>query len=71
VNWVGFYLKKEQKGSFGVVVWVRMGHSSKKKKRGGGGGSGKRSKGRTQLKDHASHVGAEDNELLSEEITAL
>ncbi|XP_062173283.1 eIF-2-alpha kinase GCN2 isoform X3 [Alnus glutinosa] len=48
-----------------------MGHSSKKKKRGGGGGSGKRSKGRTQLKDHASHVGAEDNELLSEEITAL
>lgn len=47
-----------------------MGHSSKKKKRGGGGG-GRKSKGRTQLKDHASHVGGDDNELLSEEITAL
>jgi hypothetical protein len=69
VNWVGFCLKKEQKESFGVVVWVTMGHSSKKKKR--GGGSGRRSKGRTQLKDHASQVGADDNELLSEEITAL
>ena len=48
-----------------------MGHSSKKKKR-GGGGSGKRSKGRTPLKDHgAHHQSADDNELLSEEITAL
>ncbi|KAM5570160.1 eIF-2-alpha kinase GCN2 [Rosa sericea] len=43
-----------------------MGHSSKKKKRGGGGGgSGKKKK---PLKDHA---GAYDNDLLSEEITAL
>ncbi|XP_024030685.1 eIF-2-alpha kinase GCN2 isoform X2 [Morus notabilis] len=46
-----------------------MGHSAKKKKR--GGGSGKRTKGRTPLKDHASHESADDNELLSEEITAL
>ena len=47
-----------------------MGHSSKKKKRGGGGGSGRRSKGRTPSKDHNSQ-GTEDNDLLSEEITAL
>ncbi|OMO57620.1 hypothetical protein CCACVL1_25734 [Corchorus capsularis] len=40
---------------------------SKKKKKGGGG---RRSKGRASLKDHNSHDG-EDNELLSEEITAL
>ncbi|KAG6730758.1 hypothetical protein I3842_01G096400 [Carya illinoinensis] len=46
-----------------------MGHSSKKKKR--GGGSGRRSKGRTPLKDNTSHLGGDDNELLSEEITAL
>ncbi|KAJ7980699.1 protein kinase family protein [Quillaja saponaria] len=46
-----------------------MGHSSKKKKR--GGGSGRRSKGRNPSKDHASHDGGDDNELLSEEITAL
>ncbi|PON64017.1 Ubiquitin-fold modifier-conjugating enzyme [Parasponia andersonii] len=45
-----------------------MGHSSKKKKRGGGG---KRAKGRTPLKDHPHHQGADDNELLAEEITAL
>lgn len=44
-----------------------MGHSSKKKKR---GGSGKRSKGRTPLKNHASHA-EDDGEVLSEEITAL
>ncbi|KAK7312406.1 hypothetical protein VNO77_36234 [Canavalia gladiata] len=42
-----------------------MGHSSKKKKR--GGGSGRRSKS----KDHASQFGADDNDQLSEEITAL
>ncbi|KAM4106014.1 hypothetical protein ACB094_04G035100 [Castanea mollissima] len=48
-----------------------MGHSSKKKKKGGGGGSGRRSKGRTTLKDQASHIGGDDNELLNEEITAL
>ncbi|XP_021290176.1 eIF-2-alpha kinase GCN2 isoform X1 [Herrania umbratica] len=41
---------------------------SKKKKKGGGGG--RRSKGRASLKDHNSHDG-DDNELLSEEITAL
>ncbi|TKY67456.1 serine/threonine-protein kinase GCN2 [Spatholobus suberectus] len=46
-----------------------MGHSSKKKKR--GGGSGRRSKGRTQSKDHASQFGADDYDQLSEEITAL
>ncbi|KAK3204428.1 hypothetical protein Dsin_018474 [Dipteronia sinensis] len=47
-----------------------MGHASKKKKKGGGGsGSGRRNKGRAQLKDHTSDDG--DNELLSEEITAL
>lgn len=46
-----------------------MGHSSKKKKR-GGGGSGRRNKGRTPLKDHASQSD-DDNELLAEEITAL
>ncbi|KAH7572810.1 hypothetical protein JRO89_XS03G0017900 [Xanthoceras sorbifolium] len=45
-----------------------MGHASKKKKK--GGGSGRRSKGRAQLKDHTSDNGG-DNELLSEEITAL
>ncbi|KAK4286606.1 hypothetical protein QN277_003135 [Acacia crassicarpa] len=45
-----------------------MGHSSRKKKR--GGGSGRRIKGRTPLKDHASQVSGVDNEL-SEEITAL
>ncbi|XP_060671604.1 eIF-2-alpha kinase GCN2 isoform X2 [Ziziphus jujuba] len=45
-----------------------MGHSSKKKR---GGGSGRRAKGRTPLKDHAAHDGVDDNELLSEEITAL
>lgn len=44
-----------------------MGHSSKKKKR-GGGGSGKKKKA---LKDHGAYVGGDDNELLSEEITAL
>ncbi|WRX21527.1 Protein kinase domain - like 10 [Theobroma cacao] len=47
--------------------------SKKKKKRGGGGGGGgggRRSKGRASLKDHNSHDG-DDNELLSEEITAL
>ncbi|GLT96767.1 hypothetical protein SLE2022_143670 [Rubroshorea leprosula] len=43
-----------------------MGHSSKKKKKKGGG----RSKGRASSKDHASLDGG-DNELLSEEITAL
>lgn len=48
-----------------------MGHSSKKKKRGGGGGSGRRSKGRTPSKDHASPFAADDNEQLAEEITAL
>nr|XP_011457263.1 PREDICTED: probable serine/threonine-protein kinase GCN2 isoform X1 [Fragaria vesca subsp. vesca] len=42
-----------------------MGHSSKKKKRGGAGGSGKKKK---PLKDHGESY---DNELLSEEITAL
>lgn len=42
--------------------------AKKKKKR--GGGSGRRSKGRGQLKDHSSDNGG-DNELLSEEITAL
>ncbi|TXG72835.1 hypothetical protein EZV62_001414 [Acer yangbiense] len=48
-----------------------MGHASKKKKKGGGGsGSGRRNKGRAQLKDHSSDNGG-DNELLSEEITAL
>lgn len=49
--------------------WVggRMGHSSKKKKR-GGGGSGKKKKA---SKDHGAYVGDDDNELLSEEITAL
>ncbi|KAJ0034165.1 hypothetical protein Pint_25782 [Pistacia integerrima] len=41
-----------------------------KKKKKGGGGSGRRSKGRAQLKDQSSHNGGE-NELLSEEITAL
>ncbi|XP_065866338.1 eIF-2-alpha kinase GCN2 isoform X2 [Euphorbia lathyris] len=46
-----------------------MGHSSKKKKK-GGGGSGRRSKGKTPFKDHASS-GVDDNELLAEEITAL
>ncbi|KAF2322118.1 hypothetical protein GH714_006971 [Hevea brasiliensis] len=46
-----------------------MGHSSKKKKK-GGGGTGRRSKGRTPLKDHASSSG-DENELLAEEITAL
>lgn len=46
-----------------------MGHSSKKKKR--GGGSGRRSKGRTQSKDHASQFGSDDYDQLSEEITAL
>nr|XP_007131951.1 hypothetical protein PHAVU_011G054400g [Phaseolus vulgaris]ESW03945.1 hypothetical protein PHAVU_011G054400g [Phaseolus vulgaris] len=46
-----------------------MGHSSKKKKR--GGGSGRRSKGRTQSKEHASQFGAEDYDQLSEEMTAL
>ncbi|CAJ1933325.1 unnamed protein product [Sphenostylis stenocarpa] len=46
-----------------------MGHSSKKKKR--GGGSGRRSKGRTQSKDHASQFGADDYDQLSDEITAL
>ncbi|XP_017433033.1 eIF-2-alpha kinase GCN2 isoform X4 [Vigna angularis] len=46
-----------------------MGHSSKKKKR--GGGSGRRSKGRTQSKDHASQFGADDYDQLSEEITAV
>ncbi|WVZ04349.1 hypothetical protein V8G54_025155 [Vigna mungo] len=46
-----------------------MGHSSKKKKR--GGGSGRRSKGRTQSKDHASQSGADDYDQLSEEITAV
>lgn len=45
-----------------------MGHSSRKKKR--GGGVGRRIKGRTPLKDHASQVSEDDNEL-SEEITAL
>lgn len=44
-----------------------MGHSSKKKKR-GGGGSGKKKKA---LKDHGAYVRGDDNELLSEEITAL
>ncbi|XP_006478695.2 eIF-2-alpha kinase GCN2 isoform X1 [Citrus sinensis] len=39
----------------------------KKKK---GGGSGRRSKGRAQSKDHSSST-VDDNELLSEEITAL
>ncbi|XP_039054729.1 eIF-2-alpha kinase GCN2 isoform X2 [Hibiscus syriacus] len=39
---------------------------SKKKKKGGG----RRSKGRASLKDHTSHD-EDDNELLSEEITAL
>lgn len=43
-----------------------MGHSSKKKKRGGGG----RLKGRATSKDHSSR-GHEDNELISEEVTAL
>lgn len=47
-----------------------MGHSSKKKKKGGGGGSGRRSKGRSQSKDH-SYNALDDNELLAEEITAL
>ncbi|KAK7262583.1 hypothetical protein RJT34_30157 [Clitoria ternatea] len=46
-----------------------MGHSSKKKKR--SGGSGRRSKGRTQSKDHASQSGDDDNDQLSDEITAL
>lgn len=46
-----------------------MGHSSKKKKK-GGGGSGRRSKGRSQSKDH-SYNALDDNELLAEEITAL
>lgn len=46
-----------------------MGHSSNKKKRGGGG---RRSKARTPSKDHASQFGQDDdNEQLSEEITAL
>ncbi|KAK9932370.1 hypothetical protein M0R45_019610 [Rubus argutus] len=44
-----------------------MGHNSKKKKR-GGGGSGKKKKA---SKDHGAYVGDDDNELLSEEITAL
>ncbi|XP_061357537.1 eIF-2-alpha kinase GCN2 isoform X2 [Gastrolobium bilobum] len=51
-----------------------MGHSSKKKKKhggGGGGGSGRRSKGRAPSTDHASQFGVDDNEQLSEEITAL
>uniref|UniRef100_A0A1J3D0H7 non-specific serine/threonine protein kinase n=1 Tax=Noccaea caerulescens TaxID=107243 RepID=A0A1J3D0H7_NOCCA len=43
-----------------------MGRSSKKKKKRGGGNSGRRG----QLKDHGSNDD-EDNELLSEEITAL
>ncbi|XP_020236018.1 eIF-2-alpha kinase GCN2 isoform X2 [Cajanus cajan] len=46
-----------------------MGHSSKKKKR--GGGSSRRSKGRTQSKDHASQFADDDYDQLSEEITAL
>lgn len=46
-----------------------MGHSSKKKKK-GGGGSGRRSKGRSQSKDHSFNA-LDDNELLAEEITAL
>lgn len=75
MNWVGGFLKKELKDSVLFIYWsggfVRMGHSSKKKKKGGGGGSGRRSKGRTTLKDQASHVGGDDNELLNEEITAL
>ena len=80
MNWVGGFLKKELKDSgflllifffFWSIGFVRMGHSSKKKKKGGGGGSGRRSKGRTTLKDQASHVGGDDNELLNEEITAL
>ena len=75
LNWVGGFLKKELKDSVFFIYWsggfVRMGHSSKKKKKGGGGGSGRRSKGRTTLKDQASHVGGDDNELLNEEITAL
>lgn len=44
-----------------------MGHSSKKKKKHGGGG---RLKGRAQSKDHGSHA-RDDNEHISEEITAL
>ena len=75
MSWVGGFLKKELKDSVFFIYWsggfVRMGHSSKKKKKGGGGGSGRRSKGRTTLKDQASHVGGDDNELLNEEITAL
>ncbi|CAK8575820.1 unnamed protein product [Lathyrus sativus] len=46
-----------------------MGHSSNKKKRGGGG---RRNKSRTPSKDHTSQFGNDDdNEQLSEEITAL
>ncbi|GAV69857.1 Pkinase domain-containing protein/RWD domain-containing protein/HGTP_anticodon2 domain-containing protein/tRNA-synt_His domain-containing protein [Cephalotus follicularis] len=51
-----------------------MGRNSKKKKRGGGGGgggSGRRIKGRTPSKDHYVSQADDDNELLSEEITAL
>ncbi|KAI8566990.1 hypothetical protein RHMOL_Rhmol02G0086400 [Rhododendron molle] len=44
-----------------------MGHSSKKKKKHGGGG---RLKGRAPSKDHGSHA-RDDNEHISEEITAL
>lgn len=40
-----------------------MGYSSKKKK--------KRGKGRAPSKDHGSHARDDDNELISEEITAL
>lgn len=61
---------QEEAEKVGVFGCLRMGRT-KKKKKSGGGGSGRRGKGRTQLKDHAAHVGADDNELLSEEITAL
>ncbi|KAI0496268.1 hypothetical protein KFK09_022582 [Dendrobium nobile] len=44
-----------------------MGHSSRKKKK---SGSGRKNRGKAPSKDHHSHPG-EDNDLLSEELTAL
>lgn len=46
-----------------------MGRNSKKKKR-GGGVSARRSKGQLPSKDHGARP-ADDNDIISEEITAL
>lgn len=61
----GYFGERARGGVVAASIHFLMGKKKKK-----GGGSGRRSKGRAQSKDHSSST-VDDNELLSEEITAL